>query len=231
MNEIKREIRKALLGDLAPSDGVLVVTGSRIPMFRNGIKDGFGRVLFFGIICRRRWYKAKKKKESVMEDALKAMQGMGRMVALESAPDSLAVFTSYLTSCPAIMTFTAGDDGSYEAAAYSGRGIVGFISVFRMQNSFRDAVEGRLERLSEEKEADLKSAVKNGEDEEKKRAGEAKKEKKKEKKLARKAKRRKFFSRSRKKDTAGDASVKEPSETGAQEKEAPESEAPEKNVD
>ena len=178
MNSVKKEIKEALLGDLVPFDKKLVVSGVRRTKFRNGLRDGFQSVLFFGVMCSRRWYMTKKSGKQIRELAVKAMQDMGRIVMLSTLPESEAVYCTYLLNHPAILTFTQGRDGVIEVAAYSARDLSGMLAAYRTLNHFQKLMGNALERMSEEGEQKKQNAIREQSMQEKQAAKQAKLNKK-----------------------------------------------------
>ena len=166
MNGLKKEIRQALLGDLVPHDKRLAVSGKNIVMFRNGLRDGFGSVLFFGVISRRRWYYINKKTRDNEGHAVAAMQNMGRMLMLKEFSDGQAVYISYIFGIPNILTYRQEGD-KVVVNAYAGKSFFGLISVVRSLNAFENAMSDDLTRFSKETEKKIKAEEKAREKEEK----------------------------------------------------------------
>lgn len=190
MNELKKEIREALLGSLVPGDEMLRVSVNRWAKYRAGMQDGYDKVRFWGVMSRKRWYLSRKSAKQIRELAVKGMQRMGRMIELESEPDLEAVYCTYLLNNPTILTFQRNQDGSIELTAYSGRGLNGWISCFRTLNRFQKEVPEVLQRMSEEDEQQKRSAIKEQNLENKRQIKQAKLDKKQEKKRLRKEKRK-----------------------------------------
>ena len=230
MNAIKKEIKQALLGDMISVDGRLVTSGKWTTKYRFGFRDGFDRVLFLGVMSRKRWYRSKKSEKQLKAVAIKAMQDMGRMMYLQSDLSLEAVYCTYLMNQPSILTFSQGTNG-IEVTAFSGRGISGWIAILRTLNRFQKGMSQNMERLSEEDEMRRKNAVKQKDTEEKKREKQdkldqkqEKKKQKKDKKQAKKKERWKkttgnlpknpltFMSGKEKKQPVSDSSVAVPSE-------------------
>lgn len=190
MDELRREIKEALLGSLVPSDGRLVVSTNRWAKYRAGMQDGYDKVRIFGVMSRKRWYLSRKKAKQIRELAVKGMQNMGRMISLSSAPDLEAVYCSYLINNPAILTFQRNQDGTIELTAYSGRGFSGWLACFRTLNRFQKEVPEVLQRMSEEDEQLKKNELREERAENKRQFKQAKIERKQEKKLRRREKRK-----------------------------------------
>ena len=189
MDIVKKEIKEALLGDLVSMDRRLVVSGMQRVKYRNGLRDGFGNVLIMGVMCSRRWYMTKKSAKQIREQAVKAMQDMGRMMLLGSLPEAEAVYCTYLLNHPAVLTFTQGRDGIIEVAAYSARDLSGMLATYRTLNRFQKAMRDVLERMSEEGEAKRQNALREQGREDKQRDKQEKRDKKQAKKLAKKQER------------------------------------------
>lgn len=191
MDALKKEIREALLGDLVPTeDGRLGVSFTRLAKYRNGLGDGYDKVLIYGVMCRRRWYLSTKNAKQMHELAVKGMQNMGRMMWLSSDQEKEAVYCTYLMNTPAILTYMRGKDGVIEVACYSARGISGWLACWRTLNSFQKNVPEVLQRMSEEDEQKKQNAIREMDTEEKRRTKQEKLEKKQEKKRLRKEKRK-----------------------------------------
>ena len=191
MDALKKEIREALLGDLVPTeDGRLAVSFTRLAKYKNGLGDGFDKVLIYGVMCRRRWYLSTKNAKQMHELAVKGMQDMGRMMWLSSDKEKEAVYCTYLMNTPAILTYMRGKDGVIEVACYSARGFSGWIACWRTLNNFQKKVPEVLQRMSEEDEQKKQNAIKEKDTEEKRKAKQAKLDKKLEKKRLKKEKRK-----------------------------------------
>ena len=196
MNEIKKEIKEALLGDLVTTeDGRLAVSFTRIAKYRNGLGDGYDKVMLFGVMCRRRWYLSRKGGKQLRDLVVKGMQDMGRMMRLSSNPNMEAVYCTYLLNNPAILTFSHGKDGVIEITAYSGRGLSGWLACFRTLNKFQKKVPEILQRMSEEDEQKKINSIKEQDHENRLLTKQEKKEKKQEKKRKKKEKRRERMQR------------------------------------
>ena len=194
MDAVKKEIREALLGDLVPTqDGRLAVSFTRLAKYRNGLGDGYDKVLFFGVMCKRRWYLSAKPANKMRELAVKGMQNMGRMMYLSSDQEKEAVYCTYLLNNPTILTYTRGKDGIIEVAAYSARGLNGWIACFRTLNAFQKKVPEVMQRMSEEDEKKRLSDIREQTATDRLMDKQAKKEKKLEKKRLRKEKRKARF--------------------------------------
>ena len=193
MNELKKEIREALLGSLVPGDERLRVSVNRWAKYRSGMQDGYDKVRFWGVMSRKRWYLSRKSAKQIHELAVRGMQRMGRMIELESEPDLEAVYCTYLLNNPTILTFQRNHDGTIELTAYSGRGLNGWIACFRTLNRFQKEVPEVLQRMSEEDEQQKRNAIREENLENKRQIKQAKLDKKKEKKRLRKEKRKARF--------------------------------------
>ncbi|MBP5305619.1 MAG: hypothetical protein J6Z02_07180 [Lachnospiraceae bacterium] len=175
MDSLSNEIKQALLGDLVPDEKRLAVSGQRKVIFRNGLRDGFGSVFFFGILKKRRWYYVNKKAVKIEDKALKVMQNMGRMLNLRELSGGDAVYISYIIGRPVVLTYTVNKD-KLTLAAYSGRSLFGLISVFRALFTFEAALEGDITRFASDSEKELLKKDKAAKKEAKKEAKLAKKE-------------------------------------------------------
>ncbi|MCR5476316.1 MAG: hypothetical protein K6E92_01665 [Lachnospiraceae bacterium] len=147
--EIKKEIRKALLGDLEPAGDGLVVAKSRLERLSYGVADGAGGVLFFGVMRQVRRYQVfdENHKQKLLKSARKAMQETGRRFYPETAPESLAIVRNYILTRPVVALFTVTDEYA-QLAIYSARGISGLISTLRTRHSFESHMpEKSLKRI------------------------------------------------------------------------------------
>ena len=178
MDAIKKEIRRALLGDLVPDDKRLAVSGQGRVIYRNGLRDGFGSVFFFGVFRLRQWYYIDKKCKNFKDKAQKTMQNMGRMLNLKELSNGDAVYITYFIGIPSVLTYSLEND-KLSVSAYSGRSLFGLISASRALITFGHALEGEINRFSSDSEKQLKNTEKQ---EAKKKQAEEKAAKKNEKK-------------------------------------------------
>ena len=161
----KEEIRRALLGKaVIAEDGRLAVIPegdyTHIPL---GIGDGAGAVRFFGVMRRMRRYKTKDGSARVMKAAAESMKHIGRALALQEQPQTVACLIRYILTRPAALTF-AYENGAPVLTAWTGRGLTGWLSIRRAIRAFErrlpDSMEPEEIRKPVEKKKD-KSAKEN----------------------------------------------------------------------
>ncbi|MBR6381526.1 MAG: hypothetical protein IKS07_07640 [Lachnospiraceae bacterium] len=147
--EVRKEIRKALLGDLEPAGDGLAVARSRLERLSYGVADGAGGVLFFGVmrhVYRYRIFDEDHKKK-LWRSAQKALAETGRRFYPQTAPECHAIVRNYILTRPVVALFCVTEEYA-QLAIYSARGISGLISILRTRRSFeRHMPESCLKRI------------------------------------------------------------------------------------
>ena len=135
--EAKQEIRKALLGRVAPSDdGRLVVAGLRQAM-PLGVMDGAIGVRFLGICKKSRALKVSCPPEKARRIAFSVLQDQGRILYLDQQPQAAAcLIFDYQEERPVL-------------TAWTGRGLGSWISLRRALKGFQNRMPKAFE-LSDE---------------------------------------------------------------------------------
>ena len=152
MKDPKRaEIKRVLLGRaVLAEDGRLAAipagTFMRTPV---GIGDGANAVRFLGISRRVRRYETKDSEVQVAEAVLRSMQCIGRGLALNEQPESIACLIRYILTRPVVLVF-AYEDGVPTLTAWTGRGLTGRLSLRRAIRAFEKGLPDTM-RPSEHK--------------------------------------------------------------------------------
>lgn len=142
----KEEIRRALLGKtVIAGDGRLAVIPdgdyTHIPL---GVGDGAGAVRFFGMMQRTRRYKTKDSSVRVMKAAAESMKHIGRALALQEQPQTIACLIRYVLTRPAVLSF-AYENGVPVLTAWTGRGLTGWLSIRRAIRAFERRLPDSME--------------------------------------------------------------------------------------
>ncbi len=138
MTNIDKDVRTVLLGRTSLlEDGRLISYAPGEFNIMNGISDGAGSVLFFGMSRRSRVCSTKFSERKACEAARKAMQEIGRGVVLRSDPEVPACLIRYILTKPAVVTFTYAE-GVPVVTVYAGRGLTALISIRRAFAAFAD---------------------------------------------------------------------------------------------
>ena len=134
---LDKEIRQILLGrtKLLP-DGRLSTLEEGDYMLPRGIVDGAAAVRFLGVMRKAKVLTSDLPDKKLRETVVKAMQNIGRGIELQAAPEECACLLRYVLRRPAVLCFFY-DDELPVIAAYTGRGLTGFISLLRAFAKFR----------------------------------------------------------------------------------------------
>lgn len=134
---LDKEIRKILLGRTKLlDDGRLSTLEEGDYMMPRGIVDGATGVRILGVMRRAKVLESELSDEMLRKTVVKAMQNIGRGIELQAAPEECACLLRYLLSRPAVLCFYYEDELPV-VAAYTGRGLTGFISMARAFARFR----------------------------------------------------------------------------------------------
>lgn len=132
----KEEIRQVLLGRVEPTaDGELTPLPKGQWMLPVGIVDGAASVRFLGVTRRVRRYETKRGKVWALSVAGKAMENLGRGLALREQPEAVACLIRYVLTRPVALTF-AYEDGAPTLTAWTGRGLGAWLAVRRAVKAF-----------------------------------------------------------------------------------------------
>ena len=186
MVALEKEIRQVLLGKTKLlNDGRLSSLEAGDYMMPRGIADGAGAVRFFGVARRARVLDGRLSEWKLKEAVRKAMQNIGRGLVLQEDPEAIACLLRYVLTKPAVLCFHYQGEQPV-LAAYSGRGLTGWISRRRAMNTFRKQLPDTVE-ISDLVPPDLNKEERARKKQEKKEAKLAKKQEKAEKKARKEA--------------------------------------------
>ena len=155
----EKEIKHVLLGRTIPMEkGVIRAMGEddyRMPI---GIGDGAGAVRFFGVARRSKLLETELSEKEVRYACKKSMRKVGRTLILLKQEETPACLIRYILSRPAVLTVTF-EDGKPVATAFSGRGIMGWISLFRALSELKRELPQTI-RYSDERAPKVKAESK-----------------------------------------------------------------------
>ena len=155
--EAKQEIRKALLGRVAPSDdGRLVVAGLRQAM-PLGVMDGAIGVRFLGICKKSRALKVSCPPEKARRIAFSVLQDQGRVLYLDQQPQVAACLIRYVLTRPVVLIFDYQEERPV-LTAWTGRGLGSWISLRRALKGFQNRMPKAFELSDEPLPADREKA-------------------------------------------------------------------------
>ena len=186
MTALNKEIRQILLGKTKIlHDGRLSTLEDGDYIMPRGIADGAGAVRFLGIARRARVLETKLSEWKLKEAVRNSMQNIGRGVVLQEEPEAIACLLRYILTRPAVLCFSYQGEQPV-LAAYTGRGLTGWISRRRAIKAFEKQMPDTIE-ISEVIPPDLNKEEKAKKKQEKKEAKLAKKQEKAEKKAKKEA--------------------------------------------
>lgn len=193
MDEVNKEIRQMLLGNLVPKGKYLEVSENKLVGIQYGVADGADNILLFGVMKHTKYYKSTMKDNRIREIGHKALMEVGRKVYLKSNPDAETAICRYLVTRPIVVLFEVDDIG-IKVETYTARGIPGLISEWWIRRKFMKHMPEDLEAIPKEqvfkikRDEEMKERAEKKEEEEAKQAEEkAKEEAKKAEEEARKA--------------------------------------------
>ena len=181
MDAKKQEIRRALSGRLAYAEnGFSVVL--KPGMSFSGIGDGVDSLALLGMSNRTIRYKTEMSRDDMMVEVYRAMQGMGRVLALKEQPESIGVFCRYILVHPVVLVFGFENDQPV-LQAFTARSLTAFLALRRGVKSFeKNMPSGVLNRMGKSEQKQWEKTVAQEAKEAAKRAKEEKKAEKKAKK-------------------------------------------------
>ena len=186
MAAIDKENKRVLLGKTKIlNDGRLSTLEDGDYIMPRGIADGAGAVRFLGVARRARVLESKLSEWKLKEAVRTAMQNVGRGLVLQEEPEAIACLLRYVLTRPAVLCFFYQDEQPV-LAAYSGRGLTGWISRLRAVAALKKQLPDTIE-ISEVTPPDLRKEEKAQKKQEKAAAREAKKQEKAEKKAKKEA--------------------------------------------
>ena len=179
MDEVTKEIRQMLLGNLVPKDKYLEVSQSKLTGIQWGVADGADSIFILGVSRHTKYYKLKDNR--VRDLGHKALMEIGRKVYLKSNPNAETAICRYLVTRPIVVLFEIDDIG-IKVETYTSRGIPGLISEWYIRRKFMKNMPDDLEKIPKEevfkhkRDEDMKERAEKKEKEEAKKAEEAAKE-------------------------------------------------------
>lgn len=181
MDEVMKEVRQMLLGNLVPKDKYLEVSQSKLTGIQWGVADGADSIFILGVSRHTKYYKSSLKDNRVRDLGHKALMEIGRKVYLKSNPNAETAICRYLVTRPIVVLFEIDDIG-IKVETYTSRGIPGLISEWYIRRKFMKNMPEELERIPNEqvfkhkRDEDMKERAEKKEKEEAKKAEEAAKE-------------------------------------------------------
>ena len=181
MDEVMKEVRQMLLGNLVPKDKYLEVSQSKLTGIQWGVADGADSIFILGVSRQTKYYKSSLKDNRVRDLGHKALMEIGRKVYLKSNPNAETAICRYLVTRPIVVLFEIDDIG-IKVETYTSRGIPGLISEWYIRRKFMKNMPDDLEKIPKEevfkhkRDEDMKERAEKKEKEEAKKAEEAAKE-------------------------------------------------------
>lgn len=192
MDEVMKEVRQMLLGNLVPKDKYLEVSQSKLTGIQWGVADGADSVFLLGVSRHTRYYKSTLKDNRIRDLGHKALMEIGRKVYLRSNPNAETAICRYLVTRPIVVLFEVDEIG-IKVETYTARGIPGLISEWYIRRKFMKNMPEELERIPNEqvfkhkRDEEMKERVEQKEIEEQKAKEAAEEEARKAKEAAEKA--------------------------------------------
>jgi hypothetical protein len=177
LDQVTKEIRQMLLGNLVTEGKYLTVSPSRLEGLRYGINDGADTVILRGVMKHTRYYKSNLAKGKIKESAHNAMMDIGRKVLLQSNPEAETIICRYMVTKPIVLLFEVDDIG-IKVQTFTARSLSGLISEAWIRARFMKRMPDELEPINKEI---IKSKIKEKEKEQKAEEEKLKAEKKKQK--------------------------------------------------
>lgn len=150
MTSEKKEIRSILLGRTIMGDNGKLTSLPKgefhLPL---GVADGAAAIRFLGVARHARRYKSSLNEKDTLAAAEAAMREIGRGLSLQEQPEAAACLIRYMLTRPVVLTFRYMD-GIPVLAGWSGRGIMGWISIRRALGAFARHVPEELSRSAGE---------------------------------------------------------------------------------
>lgn len=155
MNEIKREIRRVLLGYISISENYIVATPSR-GLRLLGVFNGSFAARVLGLARRVRHY-ALPDGENAVDNAF---ANLGRRIVLDSAPDCQAVLLTPFWFNPSVLTAQQLENGELELCFYTAFSLSAGLNARQAIRRWRKLMPAALEErtLPTEKKKRRKSA-------------------------------------------------------------------------
>ena len=87
MDDVTREIRQMLLGNLETRGKYLAVSANKFTGVRYGMTDGADRILLLGVMRHTKYFTSELNNHKIKDAAHKSMMDIGRKVILDSNPN------------------------------------------------------------------------------------------------------------------------------------------------
>ena len=182
MDDVTKEIRQMLLGNLVSNGKYLEVSPNIMQGLRYGPVDGADAVLVMGINKTTKYYEVEVPPNKVKELGHKALMATGRKVVLHSNPDAEVALCRYMVTRP-IVVLIEMDDIGLKVETYTARGVSGLISDAWIRKQFLKKMSIDLTEISPEiwkgklkiKEAELRAEAEKIKEAEKKKEEDKKK--------------------------------------------------------
>ena len=134
--QMKKDIKSILMGNLVKTENGRYTAGQSRFITPYGIADNAQLVLFFGVTERRYFYKTSLRNNTqALFQAEKAMSKIGRLVELESAPDSAVCYLKSIIFRPVVLVFEEcrekDDTKQLCLRAFCGRSLFAFLPLMR----------------------------------------------------------------------------------------------------
>jgi molecular chaperone DnaK (HSP70) len=149
MDEVSKEIRQMLLGNLVPKDKYLEVSENKLVGIQYGVADGADNIILLGIMRHTKYFKSELKANRIRDIGHKALMEIGRKVYLKSNPNAETAICRYLVTRPIVVLFEV-DDFGIKVETYTARGIPGLISEWWIRRKFMKFMPKELEKVSKE---------------------------------------------------------------------------------
>ena len=127
MDEVTKEIRQILIGNIIPKGRYYEVPEKGIAGIRTGLTDGADMILLFGVARHTRYYKVTGNPNKIKAEGHRSLMNIGRKVIIRSNPDAEVSFCRYMVTRPIVILFEVDDIGA-KVETYTARGISGLIS-------------------------------------------------------------------------------------------------------
>ena len=184
MDEVTREIRQILIGNIIPKGRYYEVPEKGIAGIRTGLNDSADMILLFGVARHTRYYKVTGNPNKIKAEGHKSLMNIGRKVIIRSNPNAEVSFCRYMVTRPIVILFEVDDIGA-KVQTFTSRGISGLISEAWIRWKFMKELP-ELERIDRatlneiyrqraEEEKKAKEEQKKAEEEAKKKEEEEKK--------------------------------------------------------
>ena len=197
MDQVTKEIRQMLLGNLVTDGKYLTVSPNRLEGLRYGVNDGADTVILRGVMRHTRYYKSGLSKGKIKESAHNAMMDIGRKVILQSNPEAETIICRYMLTKPIVLLFEIDDIG-IKVQTFTARSLSGLISEIWVRGRFMSKMPDELEPINKEI---IKSKLKEKEKEQKAEEEKLKAEKKKQKAEEKEQKEREKALKAKEKDS------------------------------